>query len=172
MAYLGTLDWARETGGKLPVSFAATLVGLLGLLHLTSGCVSAGEVPEDPPSVACDTLTVAPDAIRSAAGSIHAYPLKPEWLRHPMTIKDARMFLWSSWDRDWASRELRELQADTLLVRFVDEPFLKLVSAQRSRDRFWYYTTSQDYWSALAGQAGVVLIRDCTVVGSVITMQS
>ena len=39
-------------------------------------------------------------------------------------------------------------------------------------DRFFYYSTPDGYWSSLAGQDGIVLIRKCKIVARMIITQS
>jgi len=114
----------------------------------------------------CDSLSVLEDA------TIHGYSLKTEWLKESLSAEEADKFLWEFWTESWNEKNKEILKTDTTFQRFALKHWENLKNKMKPSDEFWYYTTPTEYWEALAGQEGIVLLRQCKVVGTIITWQS
>ena len=138
---------------------------------LLAGC-AAGRETELRNEVGCDRLTAVEGATTSASGLVHFYPLEPEWLRRSLSPAEADDYLWEQWVYWWNAESREALAADSMFVGMQLNGWRAVQAKQQASDQFWYYSTPDSYWNALAGQEGVVLIRSCAVVGNVVISQS
>ncbi len=120
----------------------------------------------------CDSLSVLEGATISVNGLTHGYSLKAEWLTESLSTEEADKFLWDFWMESWNEKNKEVLRIDTTFQRFALQDWENLKNQKKSSDEFWHYTTPNEYWDALAGQEGLVLLRKCKVVGTIITWQS
>ena len=51
----------------------------------------------------------------------------------------------------------------------IHDEWLALKAHIQEGDELWYWTTSEETWSTLCGRAGVALVREKKVIGSLIT---
>jgi len=85
---------------------------------------------------------------------------------------------------DWIKEEIKSDGISTWFTRWIKdsdlnneiEYFSKMCSEMelnlQSGDRIFYYSTPDNYWSSLAGQEGILIIRNCIVVRKYVLMQS
>ena len=142
-------------------------VGLLLLI----GCSTTREAPFVR-ATGCESLGVVEGATRHASGLAHTYALEPEWLRRPLSPEQADEYLWTTWLEAWNAEDREALRADTMFQQLELPGWQALQERREPGDRYWYYTTPDSYWNSLSGQEGVVLVRECAVVGAVVTWQS
>jgi hypothetical protein len=148
----------------------------LTITILLAGCASLAKLPSSEPSVTgCQAFTRHPREVISVSGLTDHDELEPAWLKEelgPHTIDDwIRRYAaqsMASWEPDSARREVRML----LEREFLHDAWNQLVRLSAPGDRFFYYTTPDNYWSSLAGQDGIVVLRRCVVVAKSILVQS
>ena len=151
----------RGTGAVALVLLSALGLGI-------SGCLSTRPANR----TGCESLGVVPGATASAAGLVHAHPLEPEWLRRPLSSIGADSYLWDTWVDGWNVESRDALVSDSLFIEWELAGWEALQTKVEPGDQFWFYTTPDSYWNTLAGQEGVVLLRECAVVGTIVTSQS
>jgi len=57
-------------------------------------------------------------------------------------------------------------------VEYLISRLEKIEEFVEESDKFYYYSTPDSYWSALAGQDGIIILRECKVMGVIIITQS
>jgi hypothetical protein len=148
----------------------------LTITILLAGCASLAKLPSSEPSLTgCRAFTRHPREVIFVSGLTDHDDLEPAWLVEelgPETIDD---WIWryaaqsmARWEPDSARREVR-LRRER---EFLHEEWRQVVKLSAPGDRFFYYTTPDNYWSSLAGQDGIVVLRRCVVLAKSILTQS
>ncbi|WP_430816576.1 hypothetical protein [Carboxylicivirga sp. RSCT41] len=68
---------------------------------------------------------------------------------------------------DGKNKELLERE-----VEWINQRWEKFKVHVEESDKVYYYSTPQNYWDALAGQDGFVILRECTILGVIVLTQS
>ncbi|MEQ8578832.1 MAG: hypothetical protein RIC57_08335 [Balneola sp.] len=143
---------------------------IISIMHLVGN--SDVQKPTNSDVYSCDSISVLEGATRAASGLTHGYALEAEWLKNSLSTEEADKLLWDFWIESWNEKKKEILKKDTTFQRFALQGWENLKNKKEPSDEFWYYTTPIEYWNALAGQEGIVLLRKCKVVGTIITWQS
>lgn len=127
----------------------------------------------------CDTLSKSDSTEYFVQGLMDHTKLDVSWLK---TEIKKEVF------KDWLLTYVRKDNEDLLAVNSISTAELgtlnmnmfdgyykswKLIESKISpEDKIFYYSTPLEYWTALAGQDGVAVIRDCKIVYVLVLSQS
>lgn len=55
---------------------------------------------------------------------------------------------------------------------WADEKWNMLKPKIKDGDEIWLYSTPEKYWQSLLGEKGLLIIRNCTIIGNIIPIQN
>ena len=144
-------------------------VVLFGLLTLIGfGCSSSRYLSD------CDELEIT-DTTKYFVLMDHN-ELKKDWLKEEIDKNNIQSWFTNYVDNITSDiSELDSLQLKNIKQQQFDSYFKKWQQFENkilNQDRVFYYSTPKEYWKILAGQDGLVLIRQCKVIYVLILMQS
>ncbi|MCI0701450.1 MAG: hypothetical protein L0241_10250 [Planctomycetia bacterium] len=89
--------------------------------------------------------------------------MDPTWLKKRTTVADVEA---ASMVSD------PELGPEPVPFGFINAQWKALLAQMQPGDELWEFSSSQESWQALAGRAGIALVRTGKVVDSMVTMMS
>lgn len=124
----------------------------------------------------CKALKQSDSLITDVSGLMDHNELQIDWIKEEIEIDSV-----ATWLRNWIIRTMTsgDSRLDSINSKFINEELSYFEKKWRdiemdtqAGDRIYYYTTPDHYWSSLAGQDGLLIIRDCVVIRKYILMQS
>ncbi|MBX2964540.1 MAG: hypothetical protein KF845_00240 [Cyclobacteriaceae bacterium] len=116
--------------------------------------------------------------------SIKKFPCKTLRQTDSLTVNVSGLMDHNDLQINWIKEEIKSDGISTWFTRWIKDSNLDNESEYFSNmsrdmelslqpgDRIFYYSTPDNYWSSFAGQEGILIIRDCIIVGKYILMQS
>lgn len=86
-----------------------------------------------------------------------------DWLDKQVTVAEAEAENMVQSDR---------LGPDPVPFGFDNDKWRKLLNQMQDGDELWEFVSSRESWKALAGRAGIALVRNGEVVTSIVTMMN
>jgi hypothetical protein len=111
-----------------------------------------------------------------ASGNLDHNEIQIDWIQDEVSTNN-----FSKWSKRWvrASFYTNDKIIDSLQYQLYEYQGDRLTRIWRriqndleEDDRVYYYTTPKRHWEALAGQDGLVVIRNCVIMSKVILLQS
>lgn len=125
----------------------------------------------------CDSLTRSDSTRYYVGGLMDHSELKPEWILEEINKKDINV-----WFREYSIKLYSEyfiISDSTEFNKAVDKStefhinkWKEIKPLIRDEDKIYYYTTPDIYWKSLAGQEGIVIIKNCEILFVYILSQS
>lgn len=110
----------------------------------------------------CKTLRQADSLIVEVSGLMDHNELQINWIKEE--IKSDGISTWfARWIKAWDLANESE---------YFSKVGRDIELSLQSGDRIFYYSTPDNYWSSFAGQEGILIIRNCIIVGKYVLMQS
>jgi hypothetical protein len=123
----------------------------------------------------CESFTRTTNESVIAAGLWDHTQMSPEWLVEELRPDNVDAWIDQYMPLGLASKTIQTHDDSLLAVeirQFLREDWDRLSALSKPGDRFFYYTTPDNYWGAMAGQDGIVLIRGCEIVARAILTQN
>lgn len=89
--------------------------------------------------------------------------MRKEWLQSRITVTEAEQAHLVQHDR---------LGPEPIPFGFDNGRWRSLIVKMQAGDELWEFCTSQKSWEAMAGRAGIALVRDGKVIDSIVTMMN
>lgn len=149
--------------------FLLVLPILLFTAILSSGCGSYSNISN------CTNLTSSDSTKYYVSGLMSQTELKSEWLKEKLKKNDVK-----KWIRNYVNKIAFDKNMDSASINQIRRQALndylwkwsKIEKQIIKGEDLFYYTTPKDYWDSLAGQEGIVIIKDCKILYVLVLSQS
>lgn len=126
----------------------------------------------------CGTIIKSDSVQYLAPGMRDHSELKSAWLKEE--VKKEQVHDWfrnyikkGLSDRDTSLISASERQRiESSSLKWINEEWKVIENKITEEDKIYYYSTPDEYWHALAGQDGLVIIRNCRIMYVLILRQS
>jgi hypothetical protein len=146
-------------------------------IHLLIFMIAQMIFAQDKMQIPCSSLLRTDSTHLMVPGLIDHNELNPTWIKEKIDFDSIDVWckkqssIFTSEYLSRATKKEVKKQSDRHL-RWLRKEFKKLIPFYRTGDTIWYYTTPDSYWNSLAGQDGILLMRNCTLIVQIILMQS
>ncbi|HEX2867594.1 MAG TPA: hypothetical protein VHO03_11160 [Ignavibacteriales bacterium] len=145
----------------------------LYILFFFTGCAGPKSL------VPCSTLSKSGSTEYFAPGLMDHAKLDPSWLKTEIKKEELKEWLLTYVKKDnediltnnsFSKAELEKI--NMTMFDSYNNSWNQIEGKTSSEDKIYYYTTPQEYWASLAGQEGLVVIRNCKILYVIILSQS
>jgi hypothetical protein len=143
------------------------ILSIISILFI--GCSTTKYLPD------CNNLTKSDSTEYYVSGLMDHTELKKEWIKEEIKKENVRI-----WIKNYINRPSGIIETDSLSLIKINEveyksyvkKWEKIENKITPEDKIFYYSTPENYWTILAGQDGLVVIRKCKIMYVLILMQS
>lgn len=121
------------------------------------GCSSSKYFPE------CGDIIKSSNTEYLVSGLMDHTELKKEWIKEEIKRDSVE-----NWIKNYIYKQTSKESIDNIYLK----NWRKIKSNLNNGDRVFYYSTPKEYWDVLAGQDGLVVLRNCKIIYIEVLWQS